>query len=213
MSKLSKYKVVLFDLDGTLIDTSEGIFNSVRYAEKMMNLNPLPEFELQKFIGPPPVSSYMKYHDLTKEEAIQATAFHREYGSKFGVYEAKVYDEIPELLERLKNKGVKLGVCTLKRQDIAEKVLEHFCLLKCFDTVVGIDSGESLSKADTINIALQELNHKNKSVVVLIGDSMYDAEGAEEADVDFIGVLYGFGLHIENNYQFTVINNIKSFIC
>lgn len=205
MSKLSKYKVVLFDLDGTLIDTSEGIFNSVRYAEKKMGLNPLPESELRKFIGPPPVSSYMKYHRLTKEQALQATEFHREYGSKFGAYEAKVYEGIPELLERLKNQGIRLGVCTLKRQDIAEKVLEHFGLLKYFDTVVGIDSGESLSKADTINIALQKLNHKNKSVVVLIGDSMYDAEGAEEVCIDFIGVLYGFGLNKTEIHTFDIV--------
>ncbi len=212
MSKLKIYKVVLFDLDGTLIDTSEGIFNSVRYAEKMMNLNPLPESELRKFIGPPPASSYMKYHGLTKEKAIQATAFHREYGSKFGAYEAKVYDGIPELLAKLKNEGIKLGVCTLKRQDIAEKVLEHFGMLKSFDTVVGIDSGESLSKADTINIALQKLNHQKKTDVVLIGDSLYDAEGAQKADIDFIGVLYGFGLNQNKKYYFNTVCLIENFL-
>ena len=209
MSNLSKYKVVLFDLDGTLLDTSEGIFNSVRYAENKLNLEPLPEEKLKKFIGPPPVASYMSIHGLSKEKAQEATAFHRKYGFEHGAYEAKVYDGIPHLLTTLRAKGVLLGVCTLKRQDIAEKVLHYFGLLKFFDVVVGIDKGESLSKADTINLALEKLNYYNKSDVILIGDSLYDAEGAQQAEVDFVGVSYGFGLDKKENYPFEVVDVLK----
>lgn len=197
MKNMSRYKVVLFDLDGTLIDTSKGIFNSVRHAEKMMGFEPISEEELGRFVGPPPMQSYMKYHGATEGQAREATRYHREYGAQHGVYEAEVYKGIPELLESLKNAGIKLGVCTLKRQDIAEKVLGHFGLLKFFDVVVGIDQQESLTKADTIDIALDTVKETNKENVVLVGDSVYDAEGAKEANVDFIGVLYGFGLKEE----------------
>ena len=209
MNDLNKYKVVLFDLDGTLLDTSEGIFNSVRFAEKSLGLDPIPEEKLKTFIGPPPMSSYMANYGLPKEKAIEATNLHRLYGFERGVYEAKVYDGVPELLRILKTNEIKLGICTLKRQDIAEKVLTYFNLIDYFDVIVGIDTQESLTKADTINIALASLNHRRKSDVVLIGDSLYDAEGAEDAGVDFIGVLYGFGFDENLEYPFEVIDKIQ----
>ena len=191
---MSKYQVVLFDLDGTLIDTSEGIFNSVRYAEKMMGFSPIGDETLKQFVGPPPTQSYMKYYAVAEDIARQATTYHREYGLKHGIYEAEEYEGISELLKSLKDTGVKLGVCTLKRQDVAEKVLEYFGLLPYFDVVVGIDKQESLTKADTINLALRAIQHENKEDVVLVGDSEYDAVGAQRVGVEFLGVLYGFGL-------------------
>lgn len=197
MNNMSKYKVVLFDLDGTLIDTSRGIFNSVRHAEKMMGFEPISEEELGRFVGPPPMQSYMQIHGATEDQAREATKYHREYGAQYGVYEAEVYKGIPELLQQLKADGVKLGVCTLKRQDIAEKVLGHFGLLDFFDVIVGIDQQESLTKADTIEMALKTVKEINKENAILVGDSVYDAEGAKESNVDFIGVLYGFGLKEE----------------
>lgn len=193
MRIMSKYQVVLFDLDGTLIDTSRGIFNSVRYAEQKMRFTPIADEHLGRFVGPPPVQSYMTNYGVSEEVAREATKYHREYGLQYGIYEAEVYVGIPELLATLKNDGVKLGVCTLKRQDVAEKVLEHFGLLEYFDVVVGIDRQETLTKAGTIDIALHSLQRNDKAGVVLVGDSVYDAEGARDAGVDFLGVLYGFG--------------------
>lgn len=206
---LEKYKVVLFDLDGTLLDTSPGIFNSVRFAEKSLGLNPIPDSKLRKFIGPPPIKSYMDNHGVSHEIAVEATRFHRQYGAEYGIYEAEVYDGIPELLEKLRTKGLMLGVCTLKRQDIAEKVLDNFKLIDFFDVIVGIDNQELLTKTDTINIALEKLMYYDKSRVILIGDSMYDFEGAKEANIDFIGVTYGFGLNENHKYDFTMINDIN----
>lgn len=205
MNNVIKYDVVLFDLDGTLLDTSEGIFNSVRFAEKSLSLNPIADDKLTNFIGPPPVMSYMKNHGLSHEKAVEATMFHRQYGLEHGVYEAKVYNGIPELLEKLKNNHIKTGVCTLKRQDIAKKVLTYFNLINYFDVVVGIDAQESITKEDTIQTALQTLNYNNKSKVVLVGDSEYDAEGAKNAGVDFIGVMYGFGLKDDKDCTINVM--------
>lgn len=215
MKKMSKYEVVLFDLDGTLVNTSEGIFNSVRYAEKMMGFHPVSNEQLSSFVGPPPVQSYMANHKVTEEVAREATKHHREYGLKHGIYEAEVYEGIPKLLGLLKESGVKLGVCTLKRQDVAEKVLEHFGLLQYFDVVVGIDNQESLTKADTIDLALQAIHGTEKDEVVLVGDSVYDAEGAKEAQVDFIGVLYGFGLHKKQKDYYIVetVGELRDILC
>ena len=211
MKNMRKYKVILFDLDGTLIDTSKGIFSSVRYAEKMMEFQPVSDGQLNKFVGPPPVQSYMKNYRVSEEVAREATKYHREYGAKYGIYEAAVYQGIPELLESLKESEVKLGVCTLKRQDIAERVLDYFGLLKYFDVVAGIDQQESLTKADTIDIALGAVGETNKENAVLVGDSVYDAEGAEEANIDFIGVLYGFGLK-EKHKVWKIVSNVWELV-
>jgi len=211
---MSKYQVVLFDLDGTLIDTSQGIFNSVRYAEQKMGFEPIADEDLGRFVGPPPMQSYMINHGASEEAAREATKYHREYGLKYGIYEAEVYPGIAELLGDLKSKGIKLGVCTLKRQDVAEKVLEHFGLLPYFDVVVGIDQQESLTKSGTIDIALQSMQKDDKEYVVLVGDSVYDAEGAAEAGVDFIGVLYGFGLKEEHNHELVkTVEKLRTVVC
>ena len=92
----------------------------------------------------------------------------------------------------LKESGHKLGVATLKRQDITEATLEAANMLDCFDSVRGIDMAESLTKSDIINLVLEDLSVKPKNAV-LIGDSAYDAIGAGQSRVDFIGVEYGFG--------------------
>ncbi len=186
-----KYELVLFDLDGTLLDTSQGIFNSVRFAEKNMGFKPVQNEMLPLFVGPPPKKMYQEIYGVSEQEAIEATKFHRQYGATKAVYEARVYDNMVELLQMLKRKGVKTGVTTLKSQHIAEKVLEASGIRCFFDVVVGMNHAESLTKADTIVIATKSIG-KNVSTV-LIGDSCYDMEGAKDVGIDFIGVKYGFG--------------------
>ncbi len=82
--------------------------------------------------------------------------------------------------------------------------MHNFNLKELFDVIVGIDNQESLSKADTINIALEKISFDDKSKVVLISDSMYDAEGAENVNIDFFGVTYGFGFNVENKPKYII---------
>ena len=189
-----KYDLIIFDLDGTLLDTSQGIYNSVRYAEEKMGFPKVPEFRLPEFVGPPPKFMYQKVYNVSEEIALQAAKYHREYGREKAIYEAKTYPGIRELLETIKKRGYNLAIATLKSQSIAEHIIAIHNLSSYFDCVVGMDVNESLSKNDTIRIAMGKTNSKH---VVLVGDSIYDYEGAQEASVDFIGVLYGFGLKSE----------------
>lgn len=186
-----KYELIIFDLDGTLLDTSPGIFNSVRYAEKRMKLKAIPDEQLKRFVGPPPKDMYMEVYGLSEEDALSAAGFHREYGREKAIYEAAIYPNIKDVLIQLKKMGIKLAVATLKSQSIAERILDNFELIDLFDTIVGMDDRESLSKAQTIIKAVSDTETKGKAVMV--GDSRYDLEGAKEAGVHFIGVLYGFG--------------------
>lgn len=201
--KQSKYNVVIFDLDGTLLDTSKGIFNSVRYAESKMGFNPVLEEQLALFVGPPPVEMYQKIYGVSLNVAMEATKYHREYGRNKGFYESIIYEGMVELLHELKNNGVLLGVATLKAHDITIKLLDYFELSHFFDAIVGIDNGESLTKTDTIKIALNKCKITDYKKSVLIGDSKYDAIGALEVGCDFIGVTYGYG--------FTTFADISEF--
>lgn len=201
--------VYIFDLDGTLLDTSEGVFGSVRYTETKMGLEPIDNAVLSQFVGPPPKEMYMRIYGLSEDKAIDAVRFHREYGMERAINEAKIYDGIQEMLCKLRKKGFKIAVATLKKQRIAEAILERFGLSKYFDTIVGMNDEESLSKSNTIDIAMKNV-HATRAIMV--GDSDYDRLGAMEAGVDFIGVLYGFGFDKNKTYDFVVASTPRDIL-
>ena len=100
MNRTSKmnYELVIFDLDGTLLNTSQGIYNSVRYAEKQLDLPAIEDSLLPIFVGPPPAQMYQKLYGLTEREALRAAQYHREYSRKYGIYEAEIYEGMKEVL-------------------------------------------------------------------------------------------------------------------
>ncbi|MEY8444317.1 HAD-IA family hydrolase [Lactococcus ileimucosae] len=193
-------KVIIFDLDGTLFDTSKGIFNSIRFAIEKMDISNLAEERFPEFVGPPPVKAYQEIAGLSEDKARQATQYHRGYGKSKGIYEAELYPNMYQLLSDLTEKGFRLGVATLKRQDIAQEVLEHFKISQFFDVVIGMDFEDTLTKTDTINIVLKSLG-VNKSQALMIGDTKGDFQGANNAGVDFIAVTYGFGFNQDTDYS------------
>lgn len=193
-----RYSTIIFDIDGTLLDTSQGIFSSVRYAEKMMGLQPTAETKLCSFVGPPPKEQYIKVYGISEETAIKATIYHRKYGIEKGIYESRPYDGIHQLIARLKEENRHVCAATLKRQDCAESVLKIHSLYDYFDCIIGTDDSESLTKADAVCMCLKSCRSK-PAESVLIGDSKYDALGAADAKVDFIGVTYGFGFKNETD--------------
>ena len=197
-------KAVLFDLDGTLLDTSEGIKQSVRYTLSEMRYCALPENTILKFVGPPIQNSLMNYCGASLEEAQKgANVFRNHYKAK-AMYEASLYDGITELLLNLKSNGVKIGVATYKREDYAIDLLKYFGIDKYCDAMHGADNENILSKADIIEMCISEMGvRRNK--VVLVGDTEHDAKGAFQAKVSFIAVTWGFGYKInEVDSQFPV---------
>lgn len=193
MSK--KYETIIFDLDGTLLDTSPGIFNSVRFAEQQLGFEPIPDDRLHVFVGPPPKQMYQKVYGVDAETATKATAFHRQYSREKAIYEATIYPGMEQTLQTLKDQGYKLAVATLKGQKIAEKVLDIHKISAFFDAIVGMDEAESFTKCKTIFEAMRLTSTTGK--VLMVGDSEYDYVGACEAKVDFLGAVYGFGIAAE----------------
>ena len=187
-----KYKLVIFDLDGTIADTSPGILNSIRYTQKKMKL---PEISLEKMythIGPPMAESYNRNFGLTGEKLNQAVGYHKEYAIKQGYKELKLYDGIVDLLVCLRQNRIKTAVATLKAHSTTIKIFENLGIIDKFDIIKGVDAINPRTKAQLLDDCITESKF-DKRETVLIGDSKYDAIGAESVGIDFIAVTYGFG--------------------
>ncbi len=188
------YDIVLFDLDGTLTDPGEGITNSVAYALKKFNIIVENRTELYNFIGPPLIDSFMKYYGMNYEDGLKAVEYYREYFSVTGIFENKVFEGIAEMLDEIKKSGRKIALATSKPEIYAKRILEHFNLTQYFDFVGAATMDETRSKkADVIAYTLDNLEVKDKSKVVMIGDRHHDIEGANQNGLDSIGVLIGYG--------------------
>lgn len=188
-----RYETVLFDLDGTLLDTSEGIIKGVEHTLSEMGLPQLPLERCKSFIGPPILSSFIRECSLSETDARRAVEIYRHRYKEVGLYESKKYKYIKQLLLNLKNNYCTISIATLKREDFAKKLMKHFSLYDYFDSIRGIDKNDSLTKKDIILQCLNDLKQTDYRKAVFIGDSEYDAMGAQEAGVDFIPVTYGFG--------------------
>lgn len=188
---MKRYQLIMFDLDGTIADTSKGVIHSVKYTERIMGLEHLNEDIYKKFIGPPNRESYNRYYGLTDERLDQAVKYHKLYALEKGIFEADVYIGMRELLDSLIQNGKLMAVVTLKQQESAEKILRHFGLCHYFNVIAG-DSGNNEEKSNLINQCVLKYGVAEKNAV-LIGDSKYDQIGAMKSGVDFIGVTYGFG--------------------
>ena len=181
-----KYQLVVFDLDGTLADTSPGIVNSHRYAHKMMGRPEPPLGELRSVIGGPLLQIYRDRFGFSEVDARRALTFYRSYYAEKGIYEATLYPGIPETLQQLHSLGAQLGVATLKAERFAYKILRYF------SAVYGMDENDERTKAKLLQLCMEAV-YTTPDRTVLIGDSIHDLEGATSCGLSFLGVAYGFG--------------------
>ena len=179
---------VLFDLDGTLTQSEDGIWNCAKHAAKKMGF-PEPDAEtLRKFIGPPLEYSFSTYMGMTKEQAAEAVRFYRERYTTVGMYENRVYPGVRVMMRTLWKAGAKLGIVTGKPAYPTGKILEHFGLDKFLTTVVCATDGHA-EKVHLIRQALPE----DAGEVWMVGDRCFDMEGGTKAGVHTLGVTYGYG--------------------
>ena len=189
---MSRYSILLFDLDGTLTDSREGIMNCFRHTADVMGAY-MPE-NPGVLLGPPLGVSFEKYFGMDSETAQEAVKVYRErYGTK-GLFENHVYEGIPEMLEKLKDNGFRLAVATCKAQVFAERILEKFGLSRYFEFIggAGID-GSRTSKTEVIEYVLGNMGSPSKDSVLMIGDRDNDVAGAMSAGIKCMGVLWGYG--------------------
>ena len=191
---MKKYQNILLDLDGTIIDSGEGITKSVQYALAALGIEITDLRTLYPFIGPPLNESFREFMHLNEEQIEQAILKYRERYQTLGIYENKVYVGIRELLSDWRQSGKKVILCTSKPEIFAGKILEYFHLADYFTFIGGATlDGERNSKAEVIHHIFASCSVLDKAETVMIGDRKYDVMGAKQMGVDAIGVLYGYG--------------------
>lgn len=189
---MKKYDTIIWDLDGTLADTSEGIFNSIRYTQEKLKLPQISGEQMRSHIGPPVQESYARNFKLQGSGLEKAVQLHKEYATNKGLFEAQLYPNIAEVLTALNKKHFKQAVVTLKFEETAKKMLTYLNIASYFETIIGASANAHSSKGEMLKVCINTINSKNSNVL-LIGDSAYDAIGAQEAGIDFLAVTYGFG--------------------
>lgn len=194
------FDLILFDLDGTLTDSGEGITKSVQYALAKFGIDEPDLNNLKKFVGPPLIDSFMNYYGFSKEEALEVRKAFTERYHPIGWRENHPYPGIGKVLETLNNEGKILGVATSKPADMAEKVLKLFDLKKYFTIICAAPlNGLNSEKIYRIRAALKEAENLGYEVKhpVLVGDTRFDVEGAHECGIPCIGVTWGFAVEGE----------------
>ena len=183
-------KVILFDLDGTLTDSSEGIMKCCRYAMENYNIT-LSDEQLRAFIGPP-LRLVFAENGVPESEVEAALNRYRERYCTVGKYENRPYDGIDKLLKRLVVAGHRLFVATSKPESLSVEILDHFGLSKYFEAICGATFDKSRdSKQAVIQYLLD--THKVEGEVIMVGDTVFDIEGAAALNIPTVCVSWGFG--------------------
>ncbi len=186
------YHCILFDMDGTLVNSYEGIYHAYAWAFAQMKLPFQGDTFVKKAIGAPLSFAFEKLYGLNSEQTAQAIRHYRAYYARQGRREAFAYPGIRETLQRLKSTGRFLGTATLKNQQFAQEMLAEFGLLPFFDAVCGADQEGRLTKADLIRAGMRYAGAYPEDTI-LVGDSVFDAQGAVQVGAAFLAVCYGFG--------------------
>lgn len=189
-----RFQSILFDLDGTLTDPKEGITTSVQYALKSFGIEEPNLDRLTPFIGPPLKESFMEYYGFSEKQAEEAVEKYREWFSPKGIFQNRIYDGIPEMLQKLSDAGKILAVASSKPGVFVEKILRHFDIYDVFDVITGSElDGRRTSKEEVVEEALRQLSFKtDREHTVMAGDRKYDISGGKAHGLCTVGCTYGY---------------------
>ena len=184
-------KTILFDLDGTITDSGEGIINCVIYALERFGL-PIPDRNsLRCFVGPPLHESFIK-QGIPAERAEEAVAVYRERYIPTGMFENTPYPGIREVLESLKANGHTLYVASSKPEWMCVEILKHFELDQYFEQICGATMATSRTNKEAVIAYLMEQNGRPDNMV-MVGDTKFDVLGAKFHGIPCVGVSWGYG--------------------
>lgn len=192
---MRKYDYVIFDFDGTVTDTGEGILKSLQYSFEQMG-DSVPDLsDLKKFIGPPIHYSFVTFYGVKEEDVPKYIEKYRERYRKIGIYECCLYDGMLDTLKTLRENGIKIGIASSKPVSLIYDVMNYLKITELFDAVVGtqFDDSNHSGKKDLVLQSIEKLGATDKSRVLMVGDRYFDIDGANGAGVDSCGVLFGYG--------------------
>lgn len=185
-------KAILFDLDGTLTDSGEGIMNCAKLALEHYGIEVPDRESLRVFVGPPLHDTFVKF-GVPPQEADHAIEIYRSRYIPIGKFENYPYPGIRELLEMLKADGHRIYVATSKPEGMSKEILEHFDLAQYFEIICGASTDRSRSTKDMVIAYLLEQTGRDLEAV-MVGDTAFDVLGAKAHGIPTIGVSWGYGL-------------------
>lgn len=212
-----RYDAVIFDFDGTICDTGEGILKSAKYALDAFGIESPDYQELTCFIGPPLLITFQERFGADPATADELVKKFRERYTNKGIFESEIYDGIKGLLAKLKKYGVKIGIASSKPRDYIETLLEHFGIKNYFDSICGVTfTADCESKTSIIGRCQKELDIPGNRCL-MVGDKKYDIDGAKANLIDSAGVLWGYGTkfeHIEAGAKYIIdkIDDVESVV-
>ncbi|MDL2307007.1 HAD hydrolase-like protein [Desulfovibrio sp. OttesenSCG-928-C06] len=192
-----KYETVIFDMDGTMLDSAPGILKSMRHTIHQMGYPEPPQSELRKFLGPPLRFSFEHVVGMDSETAAQAVKIYRAHYAENGIQDCALYPGVDSLLRDLQKAGVKVCLATSKIAVMAQKILVNFNLTDVFYYTEESTGAETNPSKSAKVAKVLEVTGTAPERAVMIGDTKYDAASASENKVPFIGVLYGYGTREE----------------
>ena len=206
------YTSILFDLDGTLVDSGEGVLKCAELGLRHFNLPiPSPE-EMRTFVGPPLRDSFIRF-GCTEEMAQEAIAVYRSRYTTVGKFELFVYPGIEKLLQDLTAAGCKLYVATSKPESVSTEILQHLGLAKYFTYIAGADQEKGRStKSEVITHLLAQVGKLDGALMV--GDTAYDVIGAAEHGIPCAGVSWGYGTveSLEAAHPAVIVNTTEELL-
>ena len=207
---MREFSCILFDLDGTIVDSAPGITATLAFTFEKLGL-PIPSpAELVAYVGPPILDSFRDLAGFTPEQSRHALDIYRGEYLRTGVFNATVYPGVADVLKAIRAHDVPLSLATSKPETPATLVLEHYDLLKYFDVITGASDDEKRSaKADVVAEALRRLDERGVDISrpVLVGDRSHDVHGAAEHDVPTVFVRWGYGSPSEEVGAITVVDD------
>lgn len=195
---MKEYSYYFFDFDGTLCDTTEGIFNSIIYSLECYGIEETNREKLNFFVGPPLFESYKTIYNVSDEDANWLIAKYRERYKTKAAEESALYDGIADLLKELKNRGKKIAIASSKPRLFVEEISKYHGIDIYYDFISAEDfKNNHSSKKDLISACFEFFGNPEKDEVIMIGDRFYDIDGAKGVGVDSAGAVYGFGTEEE----------------
>lgn len=192
------YKIILFDLDGTLTESKEGIINSILFSLQKSGMVENDQERLQSLIGPPLLDTFINTYGFSRAKAEIAVQYYRENFSVKGIYENKLYPGIYQLLGDLKSAGKINVLATSKPLIYATEILRYFGISGFFNYITGSElNGNHTDKKEIIKEVMLHYSEYYPDEFIMIGDRKFDIEGAKDNGIASVGVLYGYGTREE----------------
>ena len=191
---MAQFTHIIFDLDGTLTDNTQGIISSLKYSLKKMHIDDYPKNLLDGFIGPPLQWGFSQLFGLNERDTKLAVEYFREFYGENGWHQNVPYDGVLEMMAELDKLGKRMYIATSKLEKYAVKIVEHFEMDKYIIQLKGADyHAKKATKTQIISdvLAIQQLVPSKE--IAMVGDTVYDMEGGKENGLTTIAVAYGFG--------------------